>query len=283
MSKYILISFITLLTCTTILSQETNYDGSVRTTFGATFTSFNSNEGEDSYLELLFNILANFNYEGSNFNFDSDFFIQYGQIVRRNSLPQKTQDNFIINLMPSIKIMEAPSIRLFLQSKAETQLRKGYLDDQETHFADPMFLTNTIFIGEKSKLIEQTETQQLNVTYGMGYSFQNIIKNKLQLTSEIQPSSSAEFIDGPTAILNFNLLKSISDDIEFNTSFSSLLLAKRSFLESVKNSRFSSLLIASLKIWLINIEYTNRIVYDNELSKKRTLEQSLIFGFKVDF
>jgi hypothetical protein len=184
--------------------------------------------------------------------------------------------------MPSFRIIKNPSMRLFWQAKAETQLRKGYLNDQETNFADPMFITNTLFLGEKSKLIKQTETQQFNITYGIGYSFQAIIKKHFQLTSETTPSMNAEFADGPTAILNFNFSKSFTDNINFNSSFNSLLLAKKNFVKSVKNSRFSSLFLASLEIYFISIEYSNRIVYDKELGDKRQLQQSLVVGFKLN-
>jgi len=283
MKKFIPFILIFLISYSIVFSQETNFDFGAKTNFGATFTSFNTSEGDDSHLELLLSILANANYEGSNFNFDSEFYIQYGQIVRKDFPPQKTQDNFILTLMPSFRIMEKPSVRLFWQAKAETQLRKGYLNDQETNFADPMFITNTLFLGEKSKLIEQTETQQFNVTYGIGYSFQNIIKKHFQLTSETTPSNNAEFADGPTAVFNMNFSKSISENVSFYFSFNSLFLAKKDFFKNTSNSRFSSLLLGSLNIGLISFEYSNRIVYDKELGNKRQLEQSLVVGFKFNF
>jgi hypothetical protein len=282
MKKFIPFILIFLISYSIVFSQETNFNFGAKTNFGATFTSFNTSEGDDSHLELLLSFLANANYEGSNFNFDSEFYIQYGQIVRKDFPPQKTQDNFILTLMPSFRIMEKPSVRLFWQAKAETQLRKGYLNEQVTNFADPMFITNTLFLGEKSKLIEQTETQQFNVTYGIGYSFQNIIKKHFQLTSETTPSNNAEFADGPTAVLNFNFSKSISEKVNFNSSFNSLFLAKKDFLKSTSNSRFSSLFLASLEIYFFSIEYSNRIVYDKELGNKRQLEQSLVVGLKLN-
>lgn len=145
-----------------------------------------------------------------------------------------------------------------------------------------MFITNTLFVGEKTKVLKQSESQQFNITYGIGYSFKNIIKNKFQLTSEVTPSSSAEFIDCPTAVFIINLEQNFLENINFNLSFNSLFLAKDNFLKSVSNSHFRSMLIASLNIWLINIEYTNRIVYDKELSDRRQLDQSLVLGLKFD-
>lgn len=283
MKRFYFIIIILLATLSLSFAQESSkFNFGASSSFGATFNSFTTSSGEESNLDLLLSVLSNFNYEGTNFQFDSEFYIQYGHIVRKNLQPEKTQDNFILTLTPSIKLIDTPSIRLFWQSKAETQLKKGYIDDQETHFADPMFLTNTLFIGEKTKVIETTDDQQFKITYGIGYSFQNIIKNKFQLTSEITPSGSAEFIDGPTAVFNVNFLKNISENIAFNLSFNSLFLAKKNFFTSTSNSRFSSMLIASLSIWLINIEYTNRIVYDKELSNKRQLNQALVLGLKFD-
>lgn len=266
-----------------IYAQESNFNFGSKINFGGTFNSFSTADGEDANLELLFSFFGNANYESSNFNFDSDLFIQYGQLVRKNSLPQKTQDQLIFNLTPSFRIYNTPSIRFFWQAKGETQLRKGYIDEQESNFADPMFLTNTIFLGEKSKLLEQTETQSFNITYGIGYSFQSIIKNNFKLSSEQMPTSDAEFINGPSAVFNFNFSKSFTESISLNSSFNSLFLMKKNFFDNTNNSRFSSLLIVGLNVGIVSLQYTNRFVYDIELSNKGKLEQSLVFGLALSF
>lgn len=65
-------------------------------------------------------------------------------------------------------------------------------------------------------------------------------------------------------------------------SLNSLLLAKKEFLKGAKNSKFSSLLTSSLGIRLFSLGYVNRMVYDNEISVKRQLDESLVLGFKFD-
>jgi len=184
--------------------------------------------------------------------------------------------------MPSIRLMESPTIRLFWQTKAETQLKEGYVGDQEAGFLDPLFLTHTLFVGNKNHLITQTEDQSLVIVYGIGYSFQQIIKKNYQLTSETHPSSDAEYIDGPTAVFNLTFSKQFNELIDVSISLNSLLLAKKDFLKSTSNSRFSSLLLANLNIGWLSIQYTNRLLYDEEISKRRDLDQSLVFGLKVD-
>ena len=51
--------------------------------------------------------------------------------------------------MPSIRLLKKPGIRLFWQTKVETQIKDGVLDNQKTGFLDPGFLTHTLFVGNK--------------------------------------------------------------------------------------------------------------------------------------
>jgi len=249
---------------------------------GLTYTNQSQSSSEAENLEWLLNLQANFNYPGENFQFDSDLFLQFGQIVAARQHPHKTQDNFTLNLMPSIRLIESPRIRLFWQTKVETQLKEGYLGNQQTEFLDPGFLTHTLFVGNKNYLITQTEDQNFMIVYGIGYSFQQVIKKNYQLTSETHPSSNVEYIDGPTAVFNLTFTKKLNRLVDASVSLNSLLLAKKDFLKSTSNSRFSSLLAANLNVGLFSIQYTNRLVYDKELSVRRQLEQSLVLGLKFD-
>ncbi len=265
------------------LAQDQNsIQWGIHPSFGLTYTNLSQRANESENLELLLNLRANLNFPGESFQFDSDFFLQFGQIVAAKERPQKTQDNFILNLMPSIRLMESPTIRLFWQTKAETQLKEGYVGDQEAGFFDPLFLTHTLFVGNKNHLITQTEDQSFVIVYGIGYSFQQIIKKNYQLTSETHPSSDAEYIDGPTAVFNLTFSKKFNDLVDASASLNSLLLAKKDFFKSTSNSRFSSLLLVNLNIGLFSIQYTNRLLYDEEISNKRSLNQSLVLGMKFD-
>jgi hypothetical protein len=249
---------------------------------GFTYTNQSQSSSNAENLEWLLNLQTNLNYVGESFQFDSDLFIQYGQLVAARTHPQKTQDSFIMNLMPSIRLIETPAIRLFWQTKIETQLAKGSSGDQQTDFFDPGFLTHTLFVGNKNHLITQTEDQNFTIVYGIGYSYQQIIKNNFQLESETHPSSNAEYIDGPTAVFNLMFSKKFNELVSTSISLNSLFLAKKDFLKSTSNSRFSSLLLANLNLGFISIQYTNRLLYDEEISNKRQLEQSLVFGMKLD-
>ncbi|MBM4172511.1 MAG: DUF3078 domain-containing protein [Ignavibacteria bacterium] len=264
----------------TIFAQEKGVSVSLKPSIGLTYTHSSKSQNDRENLEWLLNLESSLNYASENFHFDSDLFISFGQIVKDGSIPEKTQDVFILNLMPSIKLIDTPSLRLFLQSKAETQLKRGYIDDQETQFLDPLFLTHTIFAGEKKYLIETNEDQELKLTYGIGYSFQQIIKKHYVLSSENIPKSDAEFINGPSAVFNLNFSKQLSEDVSIGVPLNSLFLMKKDFFKSISNSRFSSLLLCSLEFRFLSIQYTNRLVYDKELSNRRQLDQSIVLGLK---
>ncbi len=267
-----------MINCTLVFAQDTNYEFGIRSDLGATFTS-RSQQEETQNLEWISNIQLFFNYNSKNFHFDSDILVNYGQIVRNGELPEKTQDLLIFTLMPSIRLIDNPSIRLFIQSKGETQLRKGYLGEKETNFFDPLFLTNTIFIGEKNNLIANTENQKFEITYGIGYSFQQVFMRNFVLESGDFPNSDVEFIDNPSAIFRCDFYKSFIDDISISLRMNSGLDFKKGFLKSVSNSRFSTIIISSLDIYFISLQYIGNIVYDKEISKKRVLNQSLTIGF----
>jgi hypothetical protein len=267
---------------TCIFAQEKKFSFGMRPNLGLTFTSISERNNETESLEWLLNIQSNLNYLGKNFHFDSDLFLNYGQLIQKGSQTIKTQDALIFNLVPSIKLFEKPKLRLFLQTKAETQLTKGHLDNQETHFFDPGFLTHTLFVGEKNNLIKTTDTQEFKVTYGIGYSFMQIYKKHFVLTSEIVPSSDPEYISGTSAVFNFNFSKQLKDNFNLNLSLNSLFLMKKGFLKSTGNSRFSSLLLGSIGYKFISLQYTNRLVFDKAISFKRQLNQSLVIGIMLN-
>ncbi len=266
-----------IINCLIVFAQEKNYEFGLRGNFGVTFNSIR-HQDEIQNIEWLTNAQFFFNYHSDNFHFDSDIFINYGQIVKNGELPEKTQDLLIFTLMPSIRLIDTPSIRLFLQSKGETQLRKGYIGEKETDFCDPLFLTNTIFIGEKNNLLTETENQKFEITYGVGYSFQQVFKRKFVLESELTTNSDVEFINNPSAILRCDFYKSLSDDISFSLKINSGLDFKSGFLKSVRNSRFTTIIISSFDIYFISLQYIGNIVYDREISNKRVFNQSLTAG-----
>lgn len=265
-----------------LIAQDKGISFSLEPSLGITLHSKSTATIEKKNLEWLMNIQSALNYHGKNFNFDSDLNLTFGQIVQSGQTPEKTQDEFILNLMPSVKLFKHSGIRLFLQTKAETQLAKGWADDQETNFADPLFLTHTLFIGNKKHSVKIKEKNNFNLSYGVGYSLQQIVKKNFIPVSEYQQSGEEVFINGPTAVFNCKFKRSLSENTSVSFLFNSLFLMKKGFLKNTDNSRFSSLLNASFSYKFLSVQYNGRLVYDKEISYKRQLTQTLVFGVKFD-
>jgi hypothetical protein len=249
---------------------------------GGTYTATSAPPNEKENLEWLSQLQTALNYEGGNFNFDTDLFLQYGQIHPLHEMPSKTQDDFILNVMPSYQILTTPSLRIFLQVKAESKLAEGVIDTQKTYFLDPLFLTNSIFFGEKKYIIKDKDGGKFLITYGVGYSQQMIIKNKFKLVSETEHHSDPEYVGGLSAILNVEFLKELFEGFNLNISFKSMAIAKNKIYSDIENFRYSSILVSSLEFGMLSINYTNRLVYDNEVSKTRSLSQSFTLGLKYN-
>ncbi len=265
-----------------LIAQDKGISFSLEPSLGITLHSKSTATIEKKNLEWLMNIQSALNYHGKNFNFDSDLNLTFGQIVQSGQIPEKTQDEFILNIMPSVKLFKSSGIRLFLQTKAETQLAKGWADDQETNFADPLFLTHTLFIGNKKHSVKIKEKNNFNLSYGVGYSLQQIVKKNFVPVSEHQQSGEEVFINGPTAVFNCKFKRSLSENTSVSFLFNSLFLMKKGFLKNTDNSRFSSLLNASFSYKFLSVQYNGRLVYDKEISYKRQLTQTLVFGVKFD-
>jgi len=261
--------------------QERSLSFNLQPGLGVTLSSVSNAGGERRHLEWLLNVESGLNYRTKNFHFDSDLNLNFGQIAMSGAKPETTQDLFMINLMPSVKLFKRSGVRLFFQTKAETRLSKGFADDQQTNFMDPMFLTHTLFIGDKKYSLKIKEKNNFNMAYGLGYSFQQIIRKNFIPAGEVQQAGDDVYINGPTAVFNLKFRRSINEDTSVSLLFNSLFLMKKGFFKDTGNSRFSSLLNASFDYKMLSIQYNGRLLYDQEISYKRQFTQSLVFGVKL--
>ncbi|MDP3453350.1 MAG: hypothetical protein Q8R90_10390 [Bacteroidales bacterium] len=261
--------------------QERFFEFNLQPGLGVTLHSVSNANENRKHMEWLLSVESGLNYRTKNFHFDSDVNLIFGQIAKSGVKPETTQDELIVNIMPSIRIFKRSDVRLFLQSKAETRLAKGWADDQETNFLDPMFLTHTLFVGDKKFSVKLKEKNKFNLAYGLGYSFVQIITKNFIPSSEDLQTGDGEFIHGPTAVFNFKFNRSINEDVSMSLMFNNLYLMKSGFFKDTGKSRFSSMLNASLDYKIFTIQYNCRLLFDREISFKRQLNQSLVFGVKL--
>jgi hypothetical protein len=268
---------------------------SATTALGFTFSNIDNNPAEETLnLQWLASLQARFSYEGQPYQFGSTLFAQFGQLVTKESPPKKTQDDIILTVIPSMTLSEPLGLRLFLEVTGETDMAKGVVDDTvETNFADPLFLYETLFLGHKTNYQSEDGTNEFQFTIGVGYAFQQTLTNNFVLasnrnfvTSADNPLSSVQdqftLEKGYSGVLDLFYRNRLSENFSFKTSAKVVALTRKEFFDDISNSRVGGLLLSGFSYKFLSIDYTLRIVYDNNISSRRQLEQTLVFGFKLE-
>jgi hypothetical protein len=262
---------------------------------GVTYSTTDDAPGEETTnLQWLAKVNGRYSNEGEPTQFMATLFAQFGQFVSEDGPPEKTADNLILTLVPSLTLSHQLGLRLFLEVTGETQFAKGIVDDTiESKFADPLFLYETVFLGHKTNLASEDGTKEFQFTIGVGYAFQQTVTKDFVLQSnrqyviggdnplqDVQDALTLE--NGYSGVFDLYYSDQISEDVVFRTSLKTVLLTKDGFFDDYSLCRVSSLLQTGVSYKIFSIDYTNRIAYDNEVSSRRQMSQTLVFGLRVE-
>jgi hypothetical protein len=247
-------------------------------------TFFNSSrDGEEiSNLQWLAGLDIKFTSEGSFFQFSSQLYANYGQLHTLDNPPEKTQDVLILTLMPSITLINHPSIRLFLETTAETDMGEGFIDDRPTSFLDPVFLYQSLFLGQKHFVINADDKSTFELTYGVGYAFQQTLTKDFKLDTLESGSTPDNFESGFSAIFHIMVDTELFNNVSFKTDFKAVALSKQDFFQNINSSRCTMLGNAGIYYKMIGIEYNINVLYDINYSDRRQLEQSLMLTMNLE-
>lgn len=261
-------------------TEETRIYYNINPKLGLTFFSNSEGDVDVVNLQWLSGLNFRFGIEGRFFQFNSSLNAIYGQQHAENAIPEKTQDNFILSLTPSISLTESGAIRLFLETTAETEMGKGYIDDRQTDFMDPLFLYQTLFLGQKQFIVESTDSTLFEVTYGVGYAFQQTLTKNFQ-PDTLQASDNTNFESGFSAIFQINMELELIENVNYKLDLKGVAFSKKDFFNDVKSSRATLLVGSGLYYKFFGIEYNCRLVYDVNYSARRQLQQSLLFSLNL--
>ena len=153
----------------------------LRPSLGLTFTDSNADGERTTNLQWLGTVNSDFDYIGKKFDFSSTLFMQYGESKITGGDAEMLQDAFILSLTPSIPLIKIPVIRLFLETTAETSLGKGTINDVPIGFLDPLFLYQTLFLGQKHYSYQDKDHTTWELTYGLGYAFQQTLNKEFEI------------------------------------------------------------------------------------------------------
>lgn len=230
-----------------------------------------------SDIQWLASLNSDFDYLGSKFQLSSNLFIQYGQLHTTGNDPVVNQDAFIWSVTPSIPLFKLPLIRLFLETTAETQLGKGTIDSKETSFLDPLFLYQTLFLGQRHYVIDKGGKTTWEITYGLGYAFQQTVNKNFAFTNS---ENNADFETGFSGIFETSVNSKINDYFDFSLNLKAVALSRQDFFANIESSRNSVLLQSGIYYKKIGIEYVYHLTHDLNISSFNQIDQSLMLTLK---
>ena len=246
-----------------------------RPSAGLTYGDSNLEGERKTNLQWLATLNADFNFISPKFDLSSTLFMQYGQSKIQGKEAVKLQDAFIFSLTPSIPIIKLPPLRLFLETTAETSLGKGTLNDSPTQFLDPLFLYQTLFVGQKHYSFQDKDKTTWALTYGVGYAFQQTLNKDFQVEQGIQGNKS-DFESGYSGIIEFNINSPISESLSFVLNAKAVALSRENFFQDIDASRRSVLVRSGLFYKKVGLEYDYHQVHDLNLSPESLVDQSIM-------
>lgn len=255
--------------------KEKKYVFHIRPSLGLTFGDSNDGETRTTNLQWLGTVNSDFDYVGSKFDFSSTLFMQYGESKIKGQDVQKLQDAFILSLTPSIRVIKVPKIRLFLETTAETTLGKGQMGESQTGFMDPLFLYQTLFLGQKHYSYQKDESTTWELTYGLGYAFQQTLNKKFEFLNDLGGNNS-NFENGFSGILEFNINSQLTESLSFVLNAKAVALSRENLFENFDSSRRSVLVRFGLFYKKVGFEYNYHQVHDLNLSENVMVDQSLM-------
>jgi hypothetical protein len=231
--------------------------------------------------------------DGPGAQLGASLYAKYGQANSGDSAPQKTQDDLILSLTPSIPILPVAGIRLFLEVTGETQFAPGKVDSQNTNFLDPLFLYQSLFLGRRFAHTSEDGLGQFSLVAGVGYAFQQTVTNSFKFEQNrnfvVSPNSPLSDVQGQvtlesgySAIVDLDYQRTIATDLSLHMSFKTVALSKDGLGGDLTKARVTSLLTLSWQYKFLSLDYTTHLVYDSNVSPERELDQSLVFGLKLD-
>jgi len=248
----------------------------IRPSLGLTYGDSNADGVKTSNLQWLGTVNSDFDYLGSKFDLSSSLFMQYGESKINTQKAKKMQDAFILSITPSIPLIKKPVIRLFLETTGETNLGKGMIEDKPTSFFDPLFLYQTLFLGQKHYSYQKEDNTTWDLTYGLGYAFQQTLNKKFQIDQNIAGSRS-DFESGFSGIIEFNVNSQITESVSFVLNAKAVALSRQDFFTDFNSSRRSVLVRSGLFYKKVGMEYNYHQVHDLNLSASDLVDQSIMF------
>jgi hypothetical protein len=252
-----------------------------------------SRDGEESFTgQWLAGLQSKLFIDGERFQLNSSIYAKYGQLHSADAIPEKTTDDLILSITPSMTVLPVIGIGLFLEVTGETQFARGIVDSSVTRFADPLFLYQSLFLGKRFVWASEDGTGSFDLTAGIGYALQQTFADKFVLEqnrqfvvtensplSDVQSQVTLE--SGYSGIVDLNYRTALTTDLTLKAGWKTVALTRPDFTSDIKDARVTSLLLVGVQYSYFSLDYSGHLVYDRNIALRRSLNQSLVFGLRV--
>jgi hypothetical protein len=239
---------------------------------------------------------SQFTFDVSSIHFKSYVNLDLTREVRSDASPKTMRDELLVTFIPSKVIYPETNTSLFLELTMETKLTNGQQDGIPTRFMDPAFFYETLYIGQWMDWKSDDNSRRLSIRYGVGYAFQQTMRNRFLLTDQRaitldpeNPLSAMRQAQSVKLESGWSLLSAC----EFNGQLSEYM---SSFVQGLAvalsksilgfNSRQSHVVLqlgAGLTYNVFSLRYDFRLMYDPNYARRRQLDQTATFGIQLEF
>jgi hypothetical protein len=224
--------------------------------------------------------------------------LSLAQKVNSDRLPERTRDDLIFSFIPSMRLYEERTLRLFLEVTMHTQMTKSIVDDEYVkRFMDPAFFYQTLYLGHLYEWKSDDKTASFTFRHGAGYALQQTSYSRFVLTSdriadgltsqnpliEVQRRGGLKLESGVSYLAGINYRNTLAPDLVFRLDAFTVLLSKSGFIGDPLDSRAYSSFNPTFNYKYFSSGYRLVVSYDKNYSKRRKLIQELTVGIRLDF
>jgi hypothetical protein len=271
---------------------------SVVPSFDMTANTTVSKTREIYNLQIGGKLKADFSYNVGRINLRSLIDARLSQKVNSDRVPERTDDDLVVSVIPSFRLYEEKTLTLALDVTLQTQMMKTEVDEAYTKsFMDPAFFYQTLYLGHQYEWKSEDKKDYFLFRHGLGYALQQTSYSRFVLTSdrlgdrigsqnpltEIQRKGGLKLESGVSYLIGLDYRSDLADDLKFRFETFGVMLSKTGFIGDPAESRAYFKVNPSLTFKnYLRLEYRLVTSYDKNYSKRRKLIQELTIGITYD-
>jgi hypothetical protein len=267
----------------------------VRPSFTFLMSTVQKPEGEALNMTLYFQLRSQCAFDVGKLHVRSYANIDLMRQAFSDAPPITMRDDLVMSLIPSVIISDFAKLSLFLEMTMETKLTNNEIDGVATRFMDPAFFYETLYIGQWYDWKSASEKHRISARYGLGYAFQQTVRNRFLLTdqrtmnldpenplSAVAQAPSVTLESGFSGLAAFEYNGELAENLTSFVQAFGVTLSKDLFSFTYRKSHAMLQLGAGMTYKLFCLRYDMRLAYDPNYSPRRQLDQTVSFGVQLE-